>query len=251
MTPTPLPRHRDDQARAHLRRSILTTLVVLGVHVGVAWLLSQQATSPPTATAARGQQIVEVTLNMVAPTSPSRSPATAPERPQVPITRPKPASPTQVVTTPTAAIPAQPLMSRPLHPEASMPPPAQSTTVQPPPAPLQGAPASATSAPAAVTAPRSVPAMVLPSSQADYLHNPAPEYPMMSRRLREQGTVVVRVLIDTEGRAQEAEVKTSSHFDRLDRTALETVRQWRYVPGQRHGVPTAMWVEVPIQFVLE
>ncbi len=74
----------------------------------------------------------------------------------------------------------------------------------------------------------------------------------MSRRLGESGRVIVRVLIGTDGRAQEAHVHKSSGYDRLDRVALETARdRWRYRPGTRNGVPEAMWFNVPLNFVLE
>lgn len=73
----------------------------------------------------------------------------------------------------------------------------------------------------------------------------------MSRRLGEQGTVVVKVMITTEGRAEKAEIRTSSGYRRLDETALETVLRWRYVPGTRNGVAEAMWFNVPIRFVLD
>lgn len=105
---------------------------------------------------------------------------------------------------------------------------------------------------APVTAAPPAPARVeLPSSDADYLQNPKPPYPPLSKRLGEQGKVVVRVLIGADGTAQKAEIKQSSGFDRLDQSALGTVLRWRYVPGKRAGVPEAMWFNVPINFVLE
>jgi protein TonB len=106
-------------------------------------------------------------------------------------------------------------------------------------------------APAAPPAPPAPPRIVLPSSDADYLANPRPAYPPLSKRLGEQGKVVVRVLIGTDGTAQKAEIRTSSGFDRLDQAALATVQRWRYVPGKRDGVPEAMWFNIPINFVLE
>lgn len=93
--------------------------------------------------------------------------------------------------------------------------------------------------------------VMLPSTNADYLNNPTPPYPRVSKRLGEQGTVLIRVLINTEGRAEKAEVRTSSGYTRLDDTALSTVQAWRFVPGQRNGVPEAMWFNVPIHFVLD
>lgn len=91
----------------------------------------------------------------------------------------------------------------------------------------------------------------LPSSDADYLHNPKPLYPPLSKRRNEQGKVVVHVLIGVDGTAQKADIKASSGFERLDKAALETVLSWRYVPGKRAGVPEPMWFNVPINFVLE
>lgn len=91
----------------------------------------------------------------------------------------------------------------------------------------------------------------LPSSDADYLHNPKPEYPRLSRQRNEQGKVVVNVLIGIDGTAQKAEIKLSSGFERLDQAALATVKAWRYVPGKRGGMAEAMWFAVPISFVMD
>lgn len=95
------------------------------------------------------------------------------------------------------------------------------------------------------------PKVELPSSDADYLNNPKPPYPALSKRMGEQGRVVVRALIGTDGRAQEVQVQQSSGFDRLDQTALTAARQWRYVPGKRDGVPQAMWFNIPFTFQLQ
>jgi len=95
------------------------------------------------------------------------------------------------------------------------------------------------------------PAVVYPSTNAAYFKNPKPHYPALSRRLNEQGMVVVRVLIDTDGKAEQTEVFKSSGYSRLDDSALKTVTQWRFVPGTRNGVAQTMWFNVPINFVLE
>ena len=110
-----------------------------------------------------------------------------------------------------------------------------------------GAAATAPLAPA----PPAPPKMELPSSDADYLQNARPAYPAMSKRLGEQGKVLVRVLIGVDGTARQAEIQKSSGFDRLDQAALATVQRWRYVPGKRGGVAEAMWFSVPLVFVLE
>ena len=99
--------------------------------------------------------------------------------------------------------------------------------------------------------PQGAPAFSLPSSEAHGLNNPKPAYPRVSRRLNEQGQVVIRVFVAADGSAQQGEVKTSSGYDRLDQEALRTVLRWRFVPGQRFGTPEAMWFNVPVNFVLE
>ena len=91
----------------------------------------------------------------------------------------------------------------------------------------------------------------MPSSDADYLQNPLPPYPAISKRLNEKGVSTIRVLIGTDGKAQRGEVAKSSGFTRLDEAALATALRWRYVPGKRDGVPEAMWFNVPINWVLE
>jgi len=124
-------------------------------------------------------------------------------------------------------------------------------TAPPPPPPVAQVPAAAPAVQTEAVQPPAPPRIELPSSDADYLNNPRPAYPALSRRLGEQGKVVVRVFIDTDGSARRAEIRTSSGFERLDQTALQTVQRWRYVPGKRNGTPEAMWFNVPINFVLE
>ncbi len=102
-------------------------------------------------------------------------------------------------------------------------------------------------APAAAAAP---PLLQLPSSDADYLQNPKPEYPRTSYRNGETGKVVHKVWIGTDGKAQRAELVSSSGFPGLDRAAYDTVMRWRYVPGKRNGVAETMPFEVPIHWEL-
>ena len=118
----------------------------------------------------------------------------------------------------------------------------------------QEAPAStaaAAAAPSTASGKTGSPSLVEPSADADYLKNPPPGYPRISRRNGEQGTVIVRVFISTQGTPEKAEVRTSSGFARLDQAALEAVQRWRFVPGRRNGTPEAMWFNIPVRFILE
>jgi protein TonB len=109
------------------------------------------------------------------------------------------------------------------------------------------APAPSVVVPAAPAAPTKVD---LPTTVADYQAKSPPIYPAMSRRMGEQGRVVMRVLIGADGVPQQAEVLQSSGHGRLDRAASDAVMRWRYVPGKRGGVPETMWFQVPIEFKL-
>jgi periplasmic protein TonB len=94
------------------------------------------------------------------------------------------------------------------------------------------------------------PKIELPSSSADYLNNPAPPYPPQSKRLGEQGRVLLRVYVSEEGLPRAVELKQSCGYERLDDIALATVKKWKFVPGKRNGVAEAMWVNVPLVFEL-
>ena len=115
----------------------------------------------------------------------------------------------------------------------------------------QSADATPAATPAQSGQTKGAPAFSLPSSEAHGLNNPKPTYPRASRRLNEQGQVVIRVFVANDGSPQQGEIKTSSGFDRLDQEALRTVMRWRFVPGQRLGIPESMWFNLPINFVLE
>ena len=86
---------------------------------------------------------------------------------------------------------------------------------------------------------------------ADYLRNPAPPYPSLSKRMGEEGKVVLRVSVSPQGTADSVEIRTSSGSPRLDESAQKTVRNWKFVPARRGDAPVQSWVLVPIIFKLE
>lgn len=101
--------------------------------------------------------------------------------------------------------------------------------------------------PAPVAAP---PPVIPPRFDAAYLDNPAPTYPSVSRRLREEGTVLLRVYVEADGRAGQVELKQSSGYARLDAVAREAVERWRFVAARQGAAAVAAWVVVPITFNL-
>jgi protein TonB len=100
-------------------------------------------------------------------------------------------------------------------------------------------------------APPAEPTVTRASFDADYLRNPAPPYPPLAKRMGEQGNVVLRVSVNTQGTADSVEVKTSSGSQRLDDSAVNTVHTWKFIPAKRGDLPVQSWVLVPIIFKLE
>jgi protein TonB len=220
-----------DAMPRRLNRRVAIVLSVLGLHVLAVWALQSGLLR-------RAMEIVipvQVLAELIEPPQPvveppPPAPVVAAPTPPKPRPRPVPQPQPQPVAAP------EPMPLAPVVPVAPPAPPA-------PPEPIVAA--------APPPAPPAPPRIELPSSNADYLKNPPPPYPPMSKRLGEQGRVVVRAFIQLDGTASRAEVQRSSGFERLDQTAVQTVLQWRYVPGKRAGVPEAMWFNIPINFVLE
>ncbi len=216
------------------RNAVIATSVVL-LHVGALWALQSGLLR-------RTVELLvpaEVVTEFITPPQPRVDPPPPVTRPPEPVKQPVvkrsepalPPAPQPVAIADTAPAPNAPTgVVAPQPPAPPIAAPVAAAPVSPPPAPVR---------------------VELPSSEADYLQNPKPAYPPISKRLGEQGKVVVRVLIGVDGTAQKAEIRQSSGYDRLDQAALATVQRWRYVPGKRAGVPEAMWFNVPINFVLE
>lgn len=218
------------------RLSLGVLAVVLLVHAGIlAGVLTltkpTQLITLPTPLYVR---LIEATTAQPEPTPPPVQPRLQPPQPSVP-TPVLTAPPAPPKPAPESVQSARPLPAEPARPE---------TLPAPTPAP----------APAATETPRAASPPPLPVTQprfnADYLDNPKPPYPGASRRMGEEGEVRLRVQVDTSGHAQQIEVYRSSGFPRLDQAALDTVKQWRFVPARQGDQPIPAWVIVPIQFSL-
>ncbi len=108
-------------------------------------------------------------------------------------------------------------------------------------------------APVVAEAPKPAPPPPPPSPPrpADYLNNPKPPYPALSRRLNEEGIVRLNVLVNADGTVARLEVVKSSGYPRLDDVARKTVQSsWKFEPARQSGKPVQAWVTVPIQFTL-
>lgn len=238
------PVQRPDLPRTRLSRNTVIALAVVALHIGFVWML-QSGLLLRTAELIVPVEVLAQLIELPVP-KPEPAPPAPPAPPARPVT-PAPTVQKKSVPKPTVRPQAQPLAIADRTPSPNAPTGSLAPALVPTPAPVAETPA----APSAPPAPPAPPAVQLPSSNADYLQNPKPAYPPLSKRLGEQGKVVVRVLIGADGVPQKAELRQSSGFERLDQAALATVLKWRYVPGKRGGVAEEMWFNVPINFVLE
>ncbi|MFO0155650.1 MAG: energy transducer TonB [Alphaproteobacteria bacterium] len=92
---------------------------------------------------------------------------------------------------------------------------------------------------------------VAPPEALDAARNRRPAYPEMSRRRGQEGTVMLELRVDANGRVTEVRVVESSGFSALDAAALETLRDWRFRPAQRAGLPIAGSLTTAVHFRLE
>jgi periplasmic protein TonB len=164
---------------------------------------------------------------------------------------PKPAPP------PPKAQPAVVPKPQPLPLIAAEPSPAPATFVVPPaPPPEPAPPVAAPPAPAVVTAappaPPPAPPQVIAASDVQFAELVRPEYPRLSIRNRETGTVLVRAYVGAEGGPPRGvSVEKSSGFARLDAAALAAMQRSRFRPHTKNGQPIEGWALVPFSFELE
>jgi TonB family protein len=79
---------------------------------------------------------------------------------------------------------------------------------------------------------------------------PKPKYPDTARRDGKEGRVLLRVLVNEEGRTASVQVNRSSGVESLDQAALEAIKRWRFSPARLGDRPVESWVRIPIDFRL-
>lgn len=77
-----------------------------------------------------------------------------------------------------------------------------------------------------------------------------PVYPPLARRLGKEGTVLLKLHIDEMGRPVEVEIIKRAGYG-FDEAALNAIKQSRFRPAMKNGIPVSSVVIVPVRFVLE
>ncbi|HEX9525196.1 MAG TPA: energy transducer TonB [Reyranella sp.] len=246
-----IPRLRDEITPTYkepltptVKRALLA--LVIFFHVGGGWALTQV-------------EPVKLVVGDIAPMEVRMVSAEQPAQPDLPLDEPPPLP--EVKPPPpelaTAVEPPPPDLPPPVFPVEApppKPPPPPEKPKPPPPKPVQKRPATPQApvdaqpqqaAPAAPAAPKTVSA-----SQLGYLVPPNPIYPARARKAGEEGNAVVRVLVDVTGRPAQVSLQTSSGHPELDQSALSAVRAAQFRPYAEGGLAQAVWVLIPINFVL-
>jgi protein TonB len=221
-----------DEPKAPLAMRVPTLVAVLGMHAALlAYVLQARFdTRPEPAPMSLDVSIIEAPPSVLAQASKAITEQPRQPAPPAVVRRPQPSEPQTPPSTSTAEV----------NPAPSTPAAAVATA----PATEEVAAASPAPAPAAVA--------VSPARfDADYLQNPPPEYPAISRRLREEGTVTLLVKVTAKGDAEDVQIRKGSGFPRLDKAALDIVQKWRFVPARRGDDAISANVVVPIVFGLD
>jgi protein TonB len=90
----------------------------------------------------------------------------------------------------------------------------------------------------------------LTKAKPSYLRNPPPRYPEISRRLGEEGVVLLFVVVDREGSAVEVRVDKGSGHSLLDEAAVKAVKRWKFEPARLGPLPVESKVRIPVRFQL-
>jgi periplasmic protein TonB len=77
-----------------------------------------------------------------------------------------------------------------------------------------------------------------------------PQYPSEARRQRITGQVVVKCLVNTDGRVVDAAVVKADPAGAFDLHAVEAVRKWYFKPARLNGSAVSSWVLLSIHFKL-
>lgn len=204
-------------------------MFVLALHAGLLYFLFQQRVIPPP------EQLVTLLINFIP--SPKPKEESKPEPPP-PAPKPQPVKKPQSKPQSHQIVAEAPVVSasEPVAPPALQEPEPEPVAVAAVEAPPQMAPGPVTlSSELSVACPE--------------LN--APAYPPLSRRLGEEGKLVLRVELDENGRVNVAHVVNSSGFKRLDEAAMVAVKTWRCNPPQRNGQPVRAIALQPFNFVLQ
>jgi TonB family protein len=81
------------------------------------------------------------------------------------------------------------------------------------------------------------------------IYDPDPEYSEEARKAKFQGSVMLDVVVGADGRPRDIRVRRSVGMG-LDERAVAAVKQWRFEPGRKDGIPVSVFVDIEVSFHL-
>jgi periplasmic protein TonB len=83
-----------------------------------------------------------------------------------------------------------------------------------------------------------------------YLYEPERKYPTLSKRLKEEGKVKMKVRISATGMPEDIQLLERSGFERLDNAAVEWLKAARFTPYRKNGKAVSVYAIVPMSYSL-
>jgi protein TonB len=111
--------------------------------------------------------------------------------------------------------------------------------------------AAATADAVPIPEPREVSAAQAPAPMATYDALQPPRYPIAAINERRAGTVMLRVLVGSDGLPEQVELEASSGSPDLDEAAIAAAREWNFDPAHDGYKAIPSWVLVPVNFSLD
>lgn len=239
----------------------VTGSILLHVLIGVALVTGRIDLDPPVMEVAQGEEAADVSVQFLNPQQlqellePKPQELTESEPVKLPPIEIEPPTPRpdqmQKVETAQQTIDMQPVdvaatLDVPITRPTPIPlqTPAAANEVEPTPEPLVK-PAPAPSATATTQKPAGV------DREPREIELPRPKYPMLSRRMGEEGEVVLSAVIGVDGKARDIRVDRSPGHQRLEDAAIAALEAAHFEPAQRGGKAVAQRVQVPFRFRID
>jgi protein TonB len=122
--------------------------------------------------------------------------------------------------------------------DALLPPPQEETT-------------AAGSGPVATVSNQPALTPAIEEAQPEYSKNHPISYPDRARKKGYEGTVLLEVLVNRNGKVDDLKILASSGYAILDSSAVKSVKTWSFKPAKKGKDTVDMWVQVPVRFKLE
>ena len=223
-----------------LTLSLLAAIAVHGALFGVAAVVLSRGPAPDVVPIPVEVEVVAARPDPIADTSPalgaaapSRNPEPAPARPRL-LRRSREVALLDNRTPPSAPTDSVAAIEAPATPAASRSPAAATAALA-----GRAPQAAALGGGGAV------------SAKPRYRSNPTPDYPIPSKRRREEGIVLINVQVEVDGTPAAVSLNRSCGHPLLDRAALDAVRRWTFEPARAAGVPVASLLVIPVRFSLD